>query len=415
MQMQRGQSMEANLESPSVSKVTYRSRADSRDQLQHREANRQMIQRNLKYVDSPAEQLQKQPPQHDSCETANTTAIFGAWAQIEQLQRRLKEAESRTERETRRAELAEQRGVAMEAAPRNFGGADSRVEKPSVNDSYCVKNGLQMNDVFTHEAKISSDESTKVKDAVMTKKWGYQEGESVESFETVALVSEECPPVSPTPVKSYETPSKTDKHTSNNNANDELLAWMKRALEAEDRLTKQDYSMLVSPPQSSTTMRPPPSHQQQPPTSAVESDLIQLKNAEIEVLRSQISRLELRIKEESQRNSEMLQAYLPHHDSQRPPVVVAEYTSSIAGGPSHEYEFRMLRDEIRNLQYQLSQKNRNTTNTSAQSTTGSTLSSLENETEEEENEDGGGAQSSSSSWGLCCVRRSMKGYGRVNR
>ena len=117
--------------------------------------------------------------------------------------------------------------------------------------------------------------------------------------------------------------------------------------------------------------------------------------------------------EECQRNSEMLLAYHPHRDSPRPPLVVAEYTSSIAGESLHEYEFRMLREEIRHLQYQLSQKNTNA-NISAQSTTGSTLSSLENENEEEEDEQGGGAQSSSS-WGLCCVRRSKRGYGRVSR
>ncbi|KAL7485794.1 hypothetical protein ACHAW6_011461 [Cyclotella cf. meneghiniana] len=401
VQMQQLHSNEQTSPSPTLSYGN-----TDTDQPQQLEAKHNTNQHNLRHLDTPLHHPQKQPPKHGPCDTPDTTAIFGAWAQIEQLQRRLKEAESRAQREMRRAELAEQRGHATDATPRNFGGADTNGEKTLPNDSN-VKREVQ---IYAAE-KRPSDKSSKIADTDKTKNQAFQERESAESFETVPLATDEGPPASTIPMQSYETPPKNN-HTSNDTAYDQLLKWKKRALEAEDRLIKQDYSILVSPPSSSTGTRPPPPPQQLP-SSAVESDLIQLKNAEIEVLRSQISRLELRIKEECQRNSDMLQAYQPHRDSPRPPVVVAEYTSSIAGESLHEYEFRILREEIRHLQYQLSQKKTNA-NTSAQSTTGSTLSSLENENEEEEDEQGD-AGKASSSWGLCCVRRSKRGYGRVSR
>jgi hypothetical protein len=169
----------------------------------------------------------------------------------------------------------------------------------------------------------------------------------------------------------------------------------KSPLEAEDRISKHNSYPFQTPQKS----------------KPVDPDLIQLKNAEIDVLRHQISRLELRIQEECQRNADMM-AYRDHHHLD-PPIAVAECTTA-NGTTSQEYEFRMLRDEIRHLQYQLSRKN-NATTTSGLSTTGSTLSSLENENEEEE--EGDEEVANRSSWYSCCVRRRSRrgGYGRVTR
>jgi len=147
-----------------------------------------------------------------------------------------------------------------------------------------------------------------------------------------------------------------------------------------------------------------------------ESDLIRLKNAEIDVLRSQIRRLERRIQEECDRPKDSLNSYPHHHSS--PPLVVATAarsasSSSVVGGNIDE--FRLLRDEIRSLQYQLSLTKRTTTTTTSTGSTGGTtagaseddyleddlptLSTLDGNEEVEDEDEHEGA----SSWGgLCC-------------
>lgn len=214
-------------------------------------------------------------------------------------------------------------------------------------------------------------------------------------------------------VEDHDTASNNwDAESHNNNigniTNVELVKWKQRALQAEKQASK-DYSTLISPHSTSTsvTFQSPPK-QRILTSTEMESDLIELKNHEIKVLRNQIAQLELRVQEESARSAEILQSI--HHNE--PPIAVFEdcSTSSFAHdglSSNHQYEFRMLRNEIRHLQYQLGQKR------STQSTTGSTLSSLENEHEEDEDEEN--EEQRSSSWGLCCVRRSRRGYGRVQK
>eukprot|EP00956_Cyclotella_meneghiniana_P042720 scaffold249306_cov73-Cyclotella_meneghiniana.AAC.7 len=206
--------------------------------------------------------------------------------------------------------------------------------------------------------------------------------------------------------------NKWDAESHSNNLGNitdvELVKWKQRALQAEKQASG-DYSTLISPHSTSTsvTFQSPPK-QRILTSSEMESDLIKLKNHEIKVLRNQIAQLELRVQEECARSAEILQSI--HHNE--PPIAVLEDCSTSAFthdrlSSNHQYEFRMLRNEIRHLQYQLGQKR------STQSTTGSTLSSLENEHEEDEDEEN--EEQQSSSWGLCCVRRSRKGYGRVQK
>lgn len=338
----------------------------------------------------------------DAAAAAPTSRVFGAWAQIESLQLRLKEAEERAARLSRRAEFAELK---------NVGG--------------CLIE--QVDEGYVGDLNVDTDGSTAKQAAVVggaVEYKVYKMEESGESLETVNLLPEEDGTALP-PMLPRHNHQSQNNNTHSNIDNDEVLKWKQRALQAEERLSQQqDYSTIISPhgtasSTGNTPFKSPPKQQRHNHPPALESDLIQLKNNEISILRHQISRLELRIQEECARNSELLQSYhhfnLNHHHE--PPIAVAECTSSLSG---ENHEFRMLRNEIRHLQYQLSQSSKANLNNnrSTQSTTGSTLSSLENEHEEEEEDvedDGEGQQQGSGGSWLCCVKRSRRGYGRVTR
>mmetsp|Transcript_5878 Transcript_5878/g.13055 ORF Transcript_5878/g.13055 Transcript_5878/m.13055 type:complete len:574 (-) Transcript_5878:2098-3819(-) len=311
------------------------------------------------------QQQSQSQPVHDTQQPdihSPTSAIFGAWSQIESLQNRLREAELRAKKESQRAELA----------------------------SYELKMARQLSPLATDVVAAN----------------GMSNGmESGESLDSVSL-NEEVTTVAP--VKSEEDHEETvgTTYSHNPHSNDDLLLWKKRALEAEELFKEMERARVVV-----STTQPLPTTPQHT-TSAAESDLIRLKNAEIHVLRSQIHRLERRIQEECERNEDIMRSYHHHHASGGPPLVVAEYTTT---GSTEMEEFRLLRNEIRHLQYQLSQKSN--TGMNGASTTGSTLSSIDvNEDhanyddEEEVEEEGAG-----SSWGLCCIRKSRRGYGRVTR
>lgn len=318
-----------------------------------------------------------------------TSQVFGAWAQIESLQQRLKEAEERANRECRRAELAELRNIGNGTALAVQSQLAAASQRSSEADEGFVGDlNVESNDVTSKQAGNGAIDRV------------YKVEESGESLETVDLVPDEKVSAPPCPAPRREVLPQSN--IGINTDNDELSRWRQRALQAEERLTQQDFTTLVSPHASTTQPHFQTPQKQHHP--AVESDLIQLKNNEISILRHQITRLELRIQEECARNSELLQSY--HHG---PPIAVAECSLT---GDGDTNEFRMLRNEIRHLQYQLSQKNNNR---STQSTTGSTLSSLENEHEEEEDGEEEDGQQQTSSWGLCCVRKSRRGYGRVAR
>jgi len=184
----------------------------------------------------------------------------------------------------------------------------------------------------------------------------------------------------------------------------EALQWKKRALEAEERLVKEVERLERAATRTNTSR-----------LDTSDPDIIHLKNAEIDVLRSQIQRLERRLQVERDRSDEM---FMLNGDT--PPLVVADCSAQ-----SSNDEYRMLRNEIRHLQYQLGDTSR--LGGGATGSTGeSTLSTLDDandyptnvETTDEENEvlvdeeDVRNAQASSSCW--CCFRgKSKKGYGRV--
>ncbi|KAL9186861.1 hypothetical protein ACHAXT_010581 [Thalassiosira profunda] len=252
----------------------------------------------------------------------DNSAVFGAWAQIESLQRRVHEAEAQARRESQRAESA---------------STELRLAR---------------------EASISSVQE--------------------HSASTVQAVGAAVP------------------------QDDAAALWRKRALEAEERLAA--------------------TAQAQPHTATVsaasrfeESDIIKLKNAEIDVLRSQIHRLERRMQEECDRNEDLLRSSSYHHHPDGTPLVIAsEWTSTGSRTSGAEGELRQLREEIQLLQYRL-QTGQATGSTAGESTL-SSLDGNEDQCGEEEREDfvdGNELHGSSSFWGLCCVRRSRRGYGRV--
>ena len=349
----------------------------------------------------------------NSSENINNGDVFGAWAQIESLKRRVHEAEERAEMASSELKLAKERSTTTPTTMSNNDGDERK---------NC--NTHDENDVTRCDNSISS---------------------------SLSLQSSE------------------------------IEEWKKRALEAEERLLlqgRQDPTMkgqqfqqkhLLSSPQQH--LLPPSQSPQSTTQSSVSTtprgggggldeessiELIRLKNAEIDVLRSQIHRLERRIQEHEcdrsnedlmilQRQRRQQQSHLLHHhhfdydDSASsiytgPPSVVGD---DLVGGHGHD-ELRLLRNDVRNLQYQLKMNNKKTAtitnsnvirssncgdgNLTSGSTIGSTLSSLD---ENENNYDGAEEREvevdeddnnvdTCSSWGLCCFRRKgRKGYGRV--
>jgi hypothetical protein len=343
------------------------------------------------------------PMQHLHLKSHQSTSqidVSGAWAQmkIESLQQRLKEAEERIERECRRAEVVEIRGL-------NGGGAngDNEIDEGFVGDLNIASEVDNVQDQVGNNSNVHSKLSTK--------QTLHKVDQIGKSFETAALLTQGDSTV-PLPIQRHNVYRQNDNLLIGSNTdseNEELIQWKQRALKAEERLSQQqqDYSSLISPHTSTQSFTVSPPHTTKS-NSTVESTLIQLKNHEIQVLRHQISRLEQRIHEECSRNTT---TSLHSHE---PPIAIAECPLE----NTNDELFRMLRDEIRHLQYQLMVKNQH--RSPMQSTTGSTLSSLENEREEEEEEDGELCQEEDvrrgTSWGLlCCVRRGQRGYGRVSR
>ena len=186
----------------------------------------------------------------------------------------------------------------------------------------------------------------------------------------------------------------------------EALQWKKRALEAEERLVKEVERLERAATRTNSSRLDETS----------DPDIIHLKNAEIDVLRSQIQRLERRLQVERDRSDEM---YMLNRDT--PPLVVAECSAT----QSSNDEYLMLRNEIRHLQYQLGDTSRRGGGATG-STGESTLSTLDDgddyptnvdtaDGEDEvlvDEEDERNAQPSSC-WCSCFRGKSKRGYGRV--
>lgn len=400
--------------------------------------------------------------------------VFGAWAQIESLQQRCLVAEERARRECRRAEVAifEKSCLAQKEPSRQQGVAGETPINGDCEDNLCREDGRQR---AIHECDVPSqncneqgtngyqghgcndkDQRDPVRDC--------NEEDDVASSHCATLTTEQAvampviirerkvtdaAPLADVPpnVTEPESAPPTLPHNARRHHEEQaapscaslvgpredgsdaatLQSWKHRALEAEQRLAVEA-SRLGHRAAAIVNGAEPP-------------DLIRLKNAEIEVLRSQIHRLERRLHEGDSNHDLLLfsarssaHSYLHHGngDIMTPPLLVSPaecMASNTSTGPrvTEAEEFRLLRNEVSQLQYQLRTNVKNTGAATANSTAGeSTLSSIEyergnayNDTggreevdEEGQEEDMGNA--SSSLWDLCCVRgKSRRGYGRV--
>jgi len=373
----------------------------------------------------------------------NNNAIFGAWAEIESLRRRCQEAEDRERRERDRAEsMSYELSLIEERRPVSLAGDD---------DDDISEGGASTTTGEQEVAKANLREGGELAmDAAPTTDEGG--------------IAAEAPPANDhrksQPIDNDDTTPQDPGHDAT------AKLWKVRALEAEDRLAKEVERLerataaanaAAQAQAAAASAPPPPSSRQEEETP----ELIRLKNAEIDVLRSQIHRLERRVREERDRNDDLLRSSSYLHgrhpldvdvNAHHPPLVVASEcmtttTTASSSNPnksrstvaSEVDEFRLLRNEMRHLQYQLRTaktigNNSGTNPTSAYSTTGeSTLSSLDdgdvnggNDYDDDDADDGDGgnevevnennvssSSSVSSMWGLCCVRRSRRGYGRV--
>ena len=462
---------------PRLQRVLFQSRSSSSEgsitqpfsqQLPQQKVNSSKLKSKLQHeflkCQSPSESMSSQHPSTaqngdgsnisvDKNFTANVSQpcnsssdIFGAWAQIETLQQRCIEAEERVRLERRRAEMAifEKRCLVQE---------HSHQEGAAHKDNLCRENGRQ---------RVSREFNKQVQDLNEQGSNGGQvpgsnEDDDIPSSLCETFTTEEAehgPPaerrcdvvipmtihkrevlhapqieaVVPNIIKKKSSVPKTSPQSSlaspQNEFNDALAlqSWKKRALEAEKRLAATIADDAPSLPVADAW----------PPNAAARSldrgspDLIRLKNAEIECLRSQIHRLECCIREEGEHSY----LRLCNKDIMVPPLLVPPAESNGSRSAETE-EFRFLRNEIRQLQHQLRINEKNNANngaTTANSTTGeSTLSSLEydnvnacnddgerEEREIEEMQEEDTRNSSLSLWGLCCVRgSSRRGYGSV--
>ena len=350
-------------------------------------------QQNLQPTNNMSKHSNVKVTNNDNSDHNTNNGVFGAWAQIETLKRRVREAEERAQQESQRAEKA---NYELELVR-------DRSTPPISN----VDDGSSDYDVSSDDNEYVIDDSN--------------------------IIS--------SPLSSFQ--------------HNEVDRWKNRALQAEERLLSHGKNEQRGIEQSSKQrhlLQPmPQQHHLLPPQSVTQpsvcemdeestAEIIRLKNAEIDVLRSQVQRLERRIQDEFDRGEDLLlrkqqqssYLHLHHYDgsasSTGPPSVV--------GVDVGRDELRLLRNEIRNLQHQLSRKDTTTMNnlsgknnhgngnTTAASTTGSTLSSLDehenhDDAEEEEvydeDDDEVGGGGCCSSWGLCCVRKRgrRRGYGRV--
>eukprot|EP00571_Detonula_confervacea_P010643 CAMPEP_0172306972 /NCGR_PEP_ID=MMETSP1058-20130122/7923_1 /TAXON_ID=83371 /ORGANISM="Detonula confervacea, Strain CCMP 353" /LENGTH=714 /DNA_ID=CAMNT_0013019025 /DNA_START=167 /DNA_END=2311 /DNA_ORIENTATION=+ len=434
-----------------------------------RKTTQQTLSQALKNVNNSTNTNNNYPTKNNNSNNNNNSSpslssanpIFGAWAQIESLKRRVREAEER-------ADLQECQHAAelLELANSNSNNAN--------NNATCEHVFREENDNIAHHVGSSS--------SIIVGNGSVDDGAP--------------------PVISDSVASPADDVASASEA--EIGQWKTRALEAEERLAKEVERLeraaaaaaaatsASNMPQSIMPATRTASRPEEQPLPDNDDDLIQLKNAEINVLRSQIHRLERRIQQEECENRNNQDSMFlrsssssyhhhpplnlqndidhPHH----PSFVVASNKEEMVCNMTHsnstrttssstenytnamnDYEFRILRNEIRHLQYQLQRSSNNNAQTTSAMTTmnnagstaaggrgsrggaantaasmgESTLSlsldgnenhynNKEEEEEEEEEveimEDGG----SRSSWGLCCIRYGggrprRGGYGRV--
>jgi len=287
-------------------------------------------------------------------------SVFGAWAQIETLKQRVKEAEERAMSESQRADE-----ISAELRSRDP-VHDSHVDSNSDSASGYIK-------VRGEETRIDSADST---------------NEIIEASKAIA--------------------SEVDGAEQ----------WKRRALEAERRLVVE--GRIGLPAREGPALY----------DDEEDSEIINLKNKEIAVLRRQIRRLEKLVADERERA-------LYVRDG--PLVFASECSLTADSSQTPSTEFRLLRNEIRSLQFQL--RSKEDRNSAVSMSGGSTLSSLDNDERNSTFEnahpplraqvivrgDGSPAPAeeqeelvpdesiTQSSWSLCAclTSRKPKGYGRV--
>ena len=335
--------------------VSYTSRVDSPSKLQQQ---LQRASRRLRPSPSKAPQC--------SADTGVQDEVFGAWAQIETLKLRVKEAEERAMSESQRADSI---------------SAELKATKGEVDDREPV-----------HDSHADSSSGSACE---------YYRGEEAR--------------IHSTNVESSKVESEVGISSESNQKVDGIEQWKRRALEAERRLVVE--GRIGSPAREGPALY----------DDEEDSEIINLKNKEIAVLRRQIRRLEKLVADERERA-----VYL--RDG---PLVFASECSLTADSsqtPSTA-EFRLLRNEIRSLQFQL--RSKEDRNSAVSMSGGSTLSSLDNDDRNstfenahpplraqvivrgngspaEEQEDLVADESiTQSSWSLCACLSSRKGYGRV--
>ncbi len=331
--------------------------------------------------------IHRMQPGNDTAASTNDAVpenpIFGAWAQIEQLKRRVRDAEESALQERRRAD-----NVAFELR--------------------LVKQGQEIHPGSWANSSVGggSDE--------------------------VAIT---------TPMRSPEE----------GDCNSIERAHEGHASEMDERIEKLSGRMLPHSPSSSAVARGPNCHGNPITVSSAASTaissttatlfatpshledagaIIRLKNAEIDVLRSQVRRLEMRVQEAHDLNSidedvTLTQSFhyggLPLEVAMERTLAHPEYVTSRANATPID-ELRSLRDDVQTLKRQLGLKGGivNDAGGGKDPKRGSASSSreghdnneyAENCVEREMEEEEGGTPSS---WGLCCFRgRRRSGYGRV--
>ncbi len=354
----------------------------------------------------------------------STNSVFGAWTQIEQLKRRVRDAEELARQERLRAE----------------------------NVSFELKLIKQGQHHHHHQGNGSWSISTVGGDCIEDITTAIQSAESVKILDDPMKTMREGR------VASSEVALQRKNHDSES---DDCLetkgGCLKHSLELAAAATSPTTATSANPESkipncfnpctfsyaTSTAITPTPTALLATSSHLEEIGMIlRLKNAEIDVLRSQVRRLEQRIHEGRDRNinEDLMLTQSYHYDSNQlifgdalPLGVASEcmmaHSTSLSSRKNTPQmdELYLLRHEVRKLQYQLRVKDRNSNGAggggaTTTSTGGSTLSSLEgpdnnfcrNDVIDEVVEGEEGGNSSSSPWGLCCFRgRRRRGYGRV--
>lgn len=354
----------------------------------------------------------------------STNSVFGAWTQIEQLKRRVHDAEELALQERLRAE-----NVSFELKLIKQGQHHHHHHQGG-NWSISTVGGDCIEDITT---AIQSAESVKIVDDPMKT---MREGRDASS--EVALQR-----------KNHDSESDDCLETKGGclEPSLELAAAATSPTTATSANPESKIPNCFNPctfsSATSTAITPTPTALLATSSHLEEIGMIlRLKNAEIDVLRSQVRRLEQRIHEgrDSNIDEDLMLTRSYHYDSNQlifgdalPLGVASEYMMAHSTSLSSRKnttqmdELYLLRHEVRNLQYQLRVKVRNLYGAggggaTTTSTGGSTLSSLEgpdnnfcrNDVIDEMVEEEEGGNSSASPWGLCCFRgRRRRGYGRV--